>query len=190
MAKETLFRILSRQPWWVSLIVALVLFMIAQWIFPPVAPYVGIPFVLVAAWIAVMQWRGKATANVPERLAELRDMSWDEFSSAVADGYRRQGYTVTASREAGYDFAAVKGNRTTLVECRRWKVNAVGVGPVRELVDAMIRLEAYNGVCIAAVAFSPKAVDYARGKPVTLLTGNDLVDLVGAAGRAKRDSAR
>jgi restriction system protein len=182
---ETLFRILSRQPWWITLLVAGALFFIAQAVFPPVAPYVAIPFVLVAAWIGVQQLRGASSVNAAERLAELRGMSWEEFSGVVAAAYRRQGYEVEASRAAGFDFTLKKGGRVTLVQCRRWKVNQVGVAPVRELADAVNRAEAYNGICIAADAFSAKAAEFAQGAPVTLLAGNGLVELVGA-GPAKR----
>ncbi len=179
MARETLFHVLSRQPWWVTLLVAVALYFVTQAIFPPVAPYVAIPFVLVAAWIGFQQARGVTTVNTGERLARLREMSWENFSLVVSEAYRRKGYAVEPSRENGYDFRLTKGGRVTLVQCRRWKVSQVGVGPVRELLDAVARLEAYNGICIAADAFSAKARAFASGKPVTLLQGEELADHVG-----------
>ena len=104
MAKDTLFHILLRQPWWISVLVALVLFGITQLIFPPIAPFIGVPFVLLAVFIAFRQWRGGLPLDVGERLAALRAMSWESFSRAVTEAYRKQGYAVSPASGRGYDF--------------------------------------------------------------------------------------
>ena len=48
--KESLFQILSRQPWWITLLVAFGLFWIAYAIFPPVAPFVALPFLVLGLY--------------------------------------------------------------------------------------------------------------------------------------------
>jgi restriction system protein len=179
MAQQTLFHILRRQPWWISVLVAFVLFWIAHSIFPPIAPFVAAPFVVLAVYIAVVQWRGGAPVDVGARLAELRAMSWETFSAAVADAYRKQGYAVSPSEGAGYDFKLVKGSELLLVQCRRWKVNQVGAAPVRELAVAVDRHEARRGICLAAGEFSAPARAVAASEPVTLLSGLELVELIG-----------
>lgn len=186
MAKRTLFSILSGLPWWVSLLVAMGFFALGQLIFPPVAPFVAIPFVAVALYLAWKQLRRGSPVQVEERLAALRDLSWENFSLLVSEAYRRRGYEVDAAGEGAFDFAIRKNGRTTLVQCRRWKASQVGVKTVQELYDAVNRNEAFNGVCIAAGGFSEGARRFAAGKPITLLTGEALVELIGTVGRTSR----
>jgi restriction system protein len=181
MAQDTLFHILRRQPWWVSVLVAFVLFWIVHAIFPPVAPFIAVPFVVLAAYIAFLQFRSGAPGNVGTRLGELRAMSWESFSAAITDAYRRQGYVVTPAQSSGYDFKLAKGNELVLLQCRRWKVNQVGAAPVRELALAVERQEARRGICVAAGEFSERARALVRSEPVVLLSGAELVELIGKA---------
>ncbi|HZN25762.1 MAG TPA: restriction endonuclease [Burkholderiales bacterium] len=178
MAQDTLFHILRRQPWWISILVAIVIFWIAYAIFPPVAPFIALPFVLLALYIAIVQWRRGTPGDVGARLAELRAMSWETFSAAVADAYRNKGYAVSPSEGRGYDFKLTKQGEVILLQCRRWKVNQVGAAPVRELAEAVDRADARRGICIAAGDFSAPARAIAAGEPVTLLSGSELVELV------------
>ena len=180
MAQDTLFNILRRQPWWISLLVAFVLFWIAHAIFPPIAPFIAVPFVVLAVYIAIVQWRRGAPADIGSRLAELRAMSWESFSAAVTDAYRKRGYAVSTSVDAGYDFELVKGSEVILLQCRRWKVNQVGAGPVRELAVAVDRRDARRGICLAAGEFSAPARAVAANEPVLLISGSELVELIGA----------
>jgi len=186
MARETLFHILLRQPWWVSALVAAVLFGITELVYPQVAFFIGLPFLVLAAFIAYKQFRGTAAVDVDERLAALRSMSWENFSLVITEAYRRQGYGVTEAQDPAYDFELAKSGRRTLLSCRRWKVNSVGIAPLRALSDAVRRHDAYNAVCVAAGDFSSTARDYAATQPITLLTGRELVALVGGlAGKRK-----
>jgi restriction system protein len=186
MAQETLFNILLRQPWWVTLLVAVAFFAIAHVVFPPIAPFFALPFVVLAGYIAYRQRGGRSPVDADERLAALRAMSWDEFSAIMADAYRRNGYAVKSARNRAYDFTLSKDGRVTLLQCRRWKVNQVGVAPVRELADAVSREEAYKGICVAAGAFSEPARRLTSSEPVTLVSGLELVKLVGSLRTIKK----
>jgi len=186
MAQETLFRILSRQPWWVTLLVGFGLFLLVRAIYPPIAPFIAVPFAILAIYIGVKQWRSGSSADAGQRLVELRALAWDEFSALVTDAYRREGYAVAPSDGVGYDFKLTRGGRVTLLQCRRWKVNQVGAAPVRELATAVDRNEAYNGICIGGNDFSAPARELARQEPITLVAGLELAQLVRAAQKKKR----
>jgi restriction system protein len=186
MAQETLFRILLRQPWWVTLLVAFALFAIGHAIFPPVAPFLALPFAGLAIYIAYRQLRGSAAVDTDSRLADLRAMSWDEFSELISEAYRQRGYGVFAAERPGYDFMLTKGGTITLLQCRRWRVNQVGVGPVRDLARAVEREEASRGICISAGTFSAPAQQLVATEPVGLLSGEELAELVGPL-RKKND---
>lgn len=184
MAKRTLFAILSEQPWWVSLLVALALFGIAYQFAPQYAFFVALPFFVVTAWIAWKQIGGVSAAEAIERLTALREMSWEDFRAAVSAGYRRQGYTVEEARDNAFDLRLNRGTQVTLVQCRRWKVNQVGVGAVRELFEAAQTSDAYDCVCISTGEFSAAAVEYARDKRISLVNGTALAALTGKVGKA------
>jgi restriction system protein len=186
MAKRSLFSILSEQPWWITLLVAVLVFGITQLIFPPLAPFVALPFAAVAAYLAWRQLRAGPPVNVEERLAALRAMPWENFGLVISEAYRRQGYTVETSASAAFDFKLAKKGQITLVQCRRWKLNQVGAGPVRDLLDAMEKLGAFNCVCISAGEFSANALEAAAGKPVTLVRGSALATLVGTIEKKSR----
>ncbi len=179
MARKSLFNILSQQPWWVSVLVAAVLFAVMQLVIPPLAPFVALPFLGIAVWLAVKQLRAAVPLDVPERLAKLREMPWENFSLVLSEAYRRQGYSVEPSKSGAFDFVLRKDSRVTLVQCRRWKVSQVGEGPLRELNQAIEKQEAYNAVAVTAGDFSEKARAFAAATPITLVAGAELVKLVG-----------
>jgi restriction system protein len=179
VASESLFTILSRQPWWLSVLVGALLFAAMQLIFPALAPFVALPFIGIGAWLAWKQLRAGVPFNVPERLAKLREMPWENFSLVVSEAYRRQGYTVEPSKFGAFDLQLRKGNRLTLVQCRRWKVNQVGVNPLRELNQAIEKQDAYNAIAITAGEFSENARIFVATTPITLVSGAELVKLVG-----------
>src|SRR3954463_7857444 len=123
MAQQTLFTILLRQPWWVTLLVAFALFAVVHAVFPPRAPFVALPFAGLSVYIAYRQLRGSAGVDAGERLALIRPVDWQELSALIGEAYKRQGFAVPASSTAGYDFTLTKDGRATLLQCRRWKVN-------------------------------------------------------------------
>jgi restriction system protein len=176
--QTTLFQLLARQPWWITVLVAFAMFWIAYSVYPPVAPFFALPFALLAIYIGYTQWRSGVPSDPTERLQALREMSWESFSAAVCETYRKQGYAVTPSREPGYDFSLSKDGRVTLVQCRRWKVNQVGSEPVRDLARAVERAQAYRGVCLATGEFSANARRIAASEPLALISGIDLVMLI------------
>src|SRR5262245_48773719 len=136
MARETLFSTLLRSPWWLSLAIAAGLFAALRLVFPSVvAVSAALPFAaigLIAAW---RQLRVPSEAAVSARMETLRALAWEDFSSLVAAGFRREGYEVEADTGSA-DYVLRKDGRTTLASCRRWKVAQAGVGPLRELVEA------------------------------------------------------
>ena len=180
---DTLFAILMRQPWWVTLLVGAGLFGLTYALFPPIAPFVAVPFVVLAIYIAFMQWRKGSPSDVGQHLETLRGLSWEAFSAMVVRAYEKRGYAVLSSGGSGYDFKVTKDGQTMLIQCRRWKVNQVGAAPVRELAQAVEKSDAYRGICLSAGEFSQPALKLALDEPVSLVSGADLIELVGEPGK-------
>lgn len=180
MAKApSLFSILLKQPWWVSALAGIALFGIAQMAFPPVAAFVALPFVVITIYVGYQQLRTLSPGKAELRLQSLRSLSWDQFSAVIVGAYQRQGYTVEPVKKSDYDYTLMQQGRVTLLQCRRWKVNQLGVGPLEELANAVVSVQAYNGICITAGSISSKAREFVKGKPITLVTGIALAELVG-----------
>ena len=112
---RTLFSILLEQPWWISALVGVGLFGIAQLAFPPVAPFVALPFFAIALYVFYRQLRTVSPGKVDERLQALRDMSWEQFSVVVTAAYRRNAYDVAPANKSAFDFVLTKQGRTTLL---------------------------------------------------------------------------
>jgi restriction system protein len=185
MANRTLFSILLRAPWWMSVLAAIPLFGAVQMFLPPVVALCStFPFLGIAAFAAWRQLRTPGAANVAEILGKLREMSWDNFSAVIAEALRRDGYTVTAAGGDGADFEASKNGRLALVSCKRWKVVQTGVGPLRELVEAKKARDAQDCIYVAAGGITGNARDYATKNSVRLLSDTELAQMVARVERA------
>jgi restriction system protein len=182
---RTLFSILLKQPWWISALVGMALFGIAQLAFPPVAPFVALPFLVIALYVGYRQLRTVSPGKVEARLTSLRDLSWDPFSSIVTEAYRRQGYAVEPVNKSAFDFKLTKQGRLTLLQCRRWKVKQLGVGPLEDLAKAVTNEDAYNAICVCAGDFTAKARQFVAGRPIALVHGSELAALVGNLAQRK-----
>ena len=65
-----------------------------------------------------------------------------------------------------------------MVQCKRWKSRTVGVELVRELYGAMVGDEAHGAIFVTIGRYTPDAIDFARDKPIKLLDGRELVELL------------
>jgi restriction system protein len=114
----------------------------------------------------------------------LRALSWQEFEQLVGEAYRRQGYTVEESggggADGGVDLVLKKAGETTLVQCKQWKTWKVGVKIVRELYGVMAAENAARGIVVACGRFTRDAQSFAEGKPLELIDGSALWELVKA----------
>ena len=179
MAQRTLFSVLLRQPWWTSAMVGVVLFGLTQLAYPPIAPFVGLPFLFIALYVAYRQWRTLSPEKINKRLEKITQMNWSSFSTLICAAYRRQGYEVVAVKKNSYDFQLLQQGRITLLQCRRWKGHRMGSSALEELNKAMQEDNAYNAISICASDFSPQSYQYALGQSIHLVHGAELAILVG-----------
>jgi restriction system protein len=178
MAKNSLFAILLRSPWWISFGIVAVFTMASIALLPKA--YVGfgvmggLPFLVIGVMAARKQWRAPSSARVAEALAQVGALSWRDFSSQIEEIYTRQGYAVTRMNATAADFQIDKSGQTTLVSCKRWKAANHGVEVLRDLVAAKEAKDAQHCVYLSLVPVSDTAQRFSAAQGVTLVSGDDL----------------
>ncbi len=188
MARQTLFSILLRAPWWMSVVVAITLFAGTRLLLPDIAAVaVALPFLAIAAYAGWRQLRTPSVSNVAEMRGKLRAMSWENFSPLIAEAFRRDGYSVAELAHNAADFELRKNGRVIIVSCKRWKASQTGAGPLRGLYEAKGARDAHDCIYVAVGDFTANARKYAGEKAVTLLSDTDLVRLLARVERGTRN---
>ncbi len=188
LPKQTVFSVLANSPWWISLLIAAVLYLIGRQFLPDLAAlFSTFPFLASAAWSAWKRRGAPSEERVAETLQQLNEISWERFSLLVTEAFRREGCTVEALNGKGGDFLTRKAGRTSLVSCKRWKVAQTGVAPLRDLDDARKARAAADDssvscIYIAAGEVTAKALEFAAEKSIQVLSGAELTRFIREAG--------
>ena len=140
MAKNSLFAIMLRSPWWVSLGIALLLGLLSFALLPErfrvVGAMSGLPFAVIGVIAARRQWRQPSAARVAQTQQALAAMAWPAFAVLLEQAFQRGGYTVQRGTTAGVDFELERQGRRMLVSARRWKSARTGLEFLRALQAA------------------------------------------------------
>jgi restriction system protein len=182
MSKNSLFAILLRKPWWISVIVGVVLSLAASLMFPKaLAAYgvsAGLPFFVIAIIAAMKQWRTPSAAQIAHMLETVNALSWRDFSESIEAAYRRDGYEVRRLPGPAADFAITKTGYTSLVSCKRWKAASTGIEPLRELHTAAEAGDARESIYITVGQLSENARRFAEEKHIRVVQGAGLAELL------------
>jgi len=190
MAPNSLFAVLLRSPWWISIAIAAAMAGASRLALPP--DYVvfgamgGIPFVVIGVVAAWRQFRAPSEKSVIATIEAVQAMSWKEFSAALEAAFVRDGCTVEALKGPAADFAVAKGSRVSLVSAKRWKAASLGVEPLRELDAAVQAREAQESIYITLGAMSDNARRFASEHKIRVITGTELAVLLGKQPAARK----
>ncbi len=182
MAEKSLFAVLLRSPWWISFAIAFALALAAKALLP--AQYFvagalgGFPFVVIGVIAAWKQLRAPDTGHVEGTLAQLGAMAWRDFSATVEQAFVRDGYTVQRMDGVAADFSLVKGGRTTLLSCKRWKAARLGVEGLQGLQAALGAGAADAGLCITSAQVTDQARQFAAQHQIRFMQGAELAQLL------------
>ena len=140
MAKNSLFAVLLRSPWWVSFAVAVALALLVAALVPEAYKAVGVlsalPFVVISAIAAWRQAKLPSAARVLATQQALSTMAWPDFAKLLEQAFARDGYTVQSGARDAVDFEIQRQGRRMLVCARRWKSARTGLEALRALQDA------------------------------------------------------
>ncbi|MHB8948304.1 MAG: restriction endonuclease [Rhodoferax sp.] len=183
MSENSLFAILLRSRWWISLLVVAAIVLLSGALLPgPYVPFgvVGaLPFLVIALLAAWRQRHAPDPARVAAMLAQAASMSWRDFAALVEAAFQRQGYAVTRLEQPGADFQLLKGAKTTLVSAKRWKAANTGVQPLLALSSAQTALGANGSTFISLAPVSDSAQRLAKAQGVHLMSLAELAQLLG-----------
>ena len=178
MAKNSLFAILLRSPWWASLLIALALgvasFALLPHEFRLVGALSGLPFVVIACLAARRQWRLPGAARVAETHAAVSALAWPAFAELLRQSFRRDGFSVEPTNDAAVDFALERRGRRMLVCARRWKSARIGMEALRALHVAREAAEATDALYIGLGPLTDTARSYAAEHRVAVWQSAEL----------------
>ena len=103
-----------------------------------------------------------------------------QFEEVAAELFRLEGWIVTENKrpddeDGGVDFEIAKRGETHLVQCKHWRHQDVGVKEARELWGVVASEAATGGVLVASRGFTSAAIEFAKGKRLELVTGQDFL---------------
>ena len=184
MAPNSLFAILLRSQWWISLVIALVLAGLCFALLPAQYAFFGalgaLPFFVIGCIRFVRQLGQPGEAEVQKILEAAGGLNQQAFCDVLLAAFVRKGYQAQrVEGDVAVDLLLTKAGQTTLVACRRWKAANHGVEPLRALVQARARRDATHCVYVAMAGTQAKTQRFATDNGVELLAGADLATLLG-----------
>ena len=178
MAKNSLFAVLLRSPWWISVGIALLLGLLGVALLPDqyrvAGALSGLPFAVIGAIAARAQWHLPSAQRVAQTQLALATMAWPAFALLLEQAFRRDGYTVQRGKTAAVDFELERQGRRMLVSARRWKSARTGLEALRALQTARQTSDAPDALYIGLGPVSDNARPYAAQHQIAIWQAAEL----------------
>lgn len=145
---------------------------------------------------------GRSVVDTLEASTNLAAMDWEDFEHVVRELFSKmftarsagaEVHVTRASRDYGvdalvYDPDPIMGGKY-VIQAKRY-VNTVEVSAVRDLFGTVQNEGASKGFLVTTSAFGPDAHQFAKGKPLTLIDGPQLLGLLDQHGYSFRIDLR
>ncbi len=193
-------------PWWVTLPLAILLFIFVPFDLNTTATaepadfakiLVGIffkgafkymvPLALVIGAIIGIISKFKSSAlfsDISKRGANevISKLSWQNFEFLLSEYFKKQGYTTEVTggggADGGIDIRLYKDGEVYFVQCKHYKAWKVSVQFVREFFGVIVAENAAGGYIATSGSFTKAAYAFAKDKNIKLLAGDDLVEML------------
>jgi restriction system protein len=196
---DTILAVRFSIPWWVGATGAAIAYIFCGFLVPPLmsgdpalsrlsgwlvdgAPYLLLGLSAISALAFFQRLDARRLRQTHSEIESLRAMDWQNFELMVAEGFRRMGYAVENRGwyvpNSPVHISVHKNGERMLVECREWRAPQVGLTPVRELYRTMATEHADGALLVTAGSFTREAEAFARDKPIGLIDGQALLELV------------
>jgi restriction system protein len=126
---------------------------------------------------------------LPPRLGlTLEDLNWENFELLAGEIFRRKGFEVEISSglgaDGGKDLILQRDGEVRLVQCKCLSAeNKVSVMAMREFYGLVVAEKAKRGIFMTTGLYSRDAREFAEGKPIKLLDGADVEQLMASVAR-------
>ncbi len=127
-------------------------------------------------------------ASSMDTSTNLAAMDWADFEHLIREIFEKEFQVnggevkiTQASRDGGVDAIAfdpdpIRGGKI-VIQAKRY-TNTVGVSAVRDLYGTTMNEGATKGILVSTADYGPDAYEFAKGKPITLLNGGNLLHLL------------
>jgi len=128
--------------------------------------------------------------------SNLAVMNWEDFEHLIRELFEKE-FTINggevrvtqASRDGGVDAIAfdpdpIRGGKI-VIQAKRY-TNVVGVSAVRDLYGTVMNEGATKGILVTTADYGSDSYEFAKGKPLTLLNGSNLLHLLEKHGQKAR----
>lgn len=204
---DDLLIVLAATPAWCGPVLALAAFAAFHWAFPfafrlmktesvPVdtvtsalanisilwSPWVAIVIIFLWLFAKFRKWVLRRQLEAQKDIESIRELDWSQFEILLEEAFSRQGFRVEhlgdSAPDGGVDLRMSKNGAVILVQCKHWKWQKVPVNVVRELLGVVTSERADSGIVVTSGCFTQDAIDFAKGNPVRLIDGAELVQLI------------
>jgi len=178
MARNSLFAVLLRSPWWISALIALGLGGLGLALLPEqlraFGALSGLPFAVIAVIAVRRQWHLPSAARVAQTHEAVAGMAWPVFADLLEQAFRRDGYSVERSKMAAVDFEIERQGRRKLVCAKRWKSARTGLEPLRALQAARDATDAPDALYIGLGPLTDGAQPFASEHRIAVWQAREL----------------
>lgn len=192
---------LAQIPWWVSVSLSGSFYLLLKFVVPyfeaqsslvhevqasiglTLAPVVALALLTPVTFSVFRPKRKKKLQGFKEEIHSIQEMPWQAFKEIVADSYRQTGYLILDNdlfaADPGVDIIMRKSANLYLVQCRYWRNRRIGLREVKKLNSLLHDKQASGAFLLTTGLFTNKARRYAVGRPINLVDGSELMELLG-----------
>ncbi|ULR87776.1 restriction endonuclease [Comamonas sp. B21-038] len=182
MAENSVFAILLRSSWWISVVVGAIIVVLCLALLPKDIRFVGaagsLPFFVIGALAAKRQWNQPSAAASQALLAQASALSSRDMQAWLSRAWQAEGYTVTPVQQGAADLQLARNGQTTLVQTKRSKAGVHGIEPLRALHETASQAGAASVYVLLQGELSDNARTFARDQKIVLLQNLELATLL------------
>lgn len=147
--------------------------------------YIAAALVLMAVLSYFVSYKRRRLLSSQTGLDSIRQLSWRKFEDLITEAYKQNGYRINrepvSGSDNGIDIIVSKGGEKSLVQCKQWRARRVGVQVVREMYGILSSSDAGDVHIVSSGNFTNEAKSFAQGKPIKLIYGRELLNLISDA---------
>jgi len=178
MAEGSLFAVLLRSSWWISVCIALAFItlslVIAESRFLVLGIASSLPFLGIAAYAGYQQFQRPSQQRIQDVAAQARTMRPDQLAEKIAATYIEKRFDSTTFKGGEANLELCRGHQRILLNSKRFKVANTGIEPLKKLVEAGEKVGATGYLHVALGTVSTAAVDFANDKNIEIIQAEQL----------------